>query len=179
MNALVVYESMFGNTEAIAQAVGEGLAPTFAVTLVGAGTAAPALPDDLSLLVVGAPTHRFGLSRADSRLDAARRVDATKTSPDTGLREWLQGLPAGGVHVDAAAFDTCVASPGWVRHLGRAGRVATARLRRKGGRIVATPESFFVTGMAGPLRDDEIARARRWAAQLAARVAPHVDGHAA
>jgi flavodoxin len=59
--ALVVYESMFGNTEAIAHAIAEGLSPHLSVELVEV-SAAPITLRDVDLLVTGAPTHAFGLT---------------------------------------------------------------------------------------------------------------------
>ena len=44
-------------------------------------------------------------------------------------------------------------------------------LRRHGFRPVARPETFWVTGTFGPLRDGEVDRARRWGEQLAAAAA--------
>ncbi len=76
MTALVVYESMYGSTKAIAEAIGEGLAPVGPVRVleISALAAAPGgrtISPQIDLLVVGAPTHAFGLSRPNTRQDAA------------------------------------------------------------------------------------------------------------
>lgn len=82
MYALVVYESMFGNTAAVARAVAEGLATGFDVVLQEVATAV--VDDDVSLLVVGAPTHVFGMSRPNTR-QAAKEQGGNGGS--VGLRE--------------------------------------------------------------------------------------------
>src|SRR5690349_14034559 len=103
MKALVVYESMFGNTEAVARAVAEGLAGTFEVTLADVATIPSA--EGMGLLIAGAPTHAFGLSRPRTRLDARRSGTLRPGAEEIGLREYLNlsphlsGLPA-------ATFDT-------------------------------------------------------------------------
>ena len=71
MRARVVYESMFGNTQAIAQAVTDGLAESMSVDLEEIGSAATDVAADVSLLVVGGPTHAFGMSRERTRESAA------------------------------------------------------------------------------------------------------------
>lgn len=73
MRALVVFESMFGNTQVIARSVADGLAPRMRVDLVEVGAAPTALDGDVDLLVVGGPTHAFGMSRAGTRQSAAQQ----------------------------------------------------------------------------------------------------------
>lgn len=163
MRALIVFESMFGNTGKIAESIVAGLGPDVAVTLASVGNADAAPQRDVDLLVVGAPTHAFGLPRESTRQAAAQQTTDT-VATDTGLREWLAGLPSGHARVVAATFDTRFDKPRWVT--GSAARKAADRLRRIGYRVVAT-ESFFVSGTKGPLRDGEIERARTWGAQLA------------
>ncbi len=75
MRALVVYESMFGNTRVIADAVAIGLSTWLDVGLVEVGTADPALNDDVRLLIVGGPTHAFEMSRPET---PARRHQADR-----------------------------------------------------------------------------------------------------
>lgn len=163
MRALVVFESMFGNTGRIAESIVAGFGPGVAVTLVEVGKADAAPPEDVDLLVVGAPTHAFGLPRESTRQAAAQQTTDT-VATGTGLREWLAGLPSGHAAVVAATFDTRIDKPRWLT--GSAARKAADRLRRIGYRVVAT-ESFLVSGTQGPLRDGEIERARAWGARLA------------
>ena len=67
MKALIVYESMFGNTAKVAHAVADGLGVHMAVELVQAGKAPAPLTDPVDLVVVGGPTHAFSMSRASTR----------------------------------------------------------------------------------------------------------------
>lgn len=164
MRALVVYESMFGNTEQVARAVAEGLATHARVETVEATAAPVPLPDDVDLLVVGGPTHALGMSRAATRASA---VEKGATGHDAGgIREWLDGLPP--LHgVRAAAFDTHVHT----RIPGSAAGSARRRLRKLGATVVTSPSSFYVTDTQGPLDEGEFDRARRWGADLVATVA--------
>jgi hypothetical protein len=165
MRALVVYESMFGNTEAVAQAVAGGILESMGVDLVEVGAAPDVVPGDVALVVVGGPTHAFGMSRPATRLDAARQSPAVVSHP-RGIREWLKNLPVRTNASQAAAFDTSATS----RVTGSAARAASRRLDRLDYPLVAPPESFRVTGVAGPLADGELDRARAWGKALGAEV---------
>jgi hypothetical protein len=162
MRALVVYESMFGNTEAVARAVGDGLASRMDVQVRPVDDAPP-LPDEPVLLVVGGPTHVLGMSRPRTREDAVRQGAGPSTATATGLREWLAALPALPPGTLGATFDTRVHAP----VPGSAARKAARRLRRIGVRLVAPASTFWVEGTPGPLAEGEGERARRWGAQLA------------
>jgi hypothetical protein len=163
MRAAIVYESMFGNTRTIAEAVALGLAiHDVDVELAEVGQARPGLADDLDLLVVGGPTHALSMSRRETRASAAEQADAPLVSNGIGLREWLAELPPGNGRM-AAAFDTHVDK----RIPGSASRSARKRLRRRGYRPIAPAESFYVSDMQGPLVDGEEARARGWGTRLA------------
>jgi hypothetical protein len=169
---LVVFESMYGNTEAVARAVAEGVATRVAVDVVEVG-AAPVAPDpDVALLVVGGPTHAFGMSRPATRRDAAEKSGRTTVSRGEGVREWLEALPAR-PDLKAASFDTRAARP---RVPGSAARAIRRRLRRRGATTVDTPHSFFVEGYEGPLLDGELDRARTWGAGLAGAIAVPAGG---
>jgi hypothetical protein len=163
---LVVYESMFGNTRSIAEAVVEGLAAAgLEAETVHVGTAPTSIPDDVAILVVGGPTHAFGLSRASTREDAARRSGGRVLSCGKGIREWLTELHAR-PGLPTATFDTRIEKP---RVPGSAARAAERKLRRAGFTIAAPAESFYVTGTEGPLSEGEIDRARRWGDEIARR----------
>jgi hypothetical protein len=169
VNVLVVYESMFGNTQA-AHAVADGLSHHHDVRVEEVGRATERLDDDVALLVVGGPTHALAMSRPETRADAAAQAGTspTVTPVATGLREWLTDLEGPSPTTVAAAFDTRVARP---RVPGSAARRAERRLRRLGFRILRPAPSFWVTGTKGPLTDGELERARRWGAALGAEVA--------
>jgi hypothetical protein len=166
MRALVVYESIFGNTEAVAQAVAGGIQEFMGVDIVEVGAAPNAVPEDVTLLVVGGPTHAFGMSRPATRIDAARQARAI-ISLERGIREWLKGLPVRTSATQAAVFDTRTTS----RVTGSAARAASRRLDRLDYPLVAAPEGFRVTGVKGPLIDGELDLARVWGMALGAAVA--------
>ncbi|MEO3811604.1 flavodoxin domain-containing protein [Sphaerisporangium sp. B11E5] len=167
MRALVVYESMFGNTKMIAEEVARGLAAHMVVEIQEVGTAAPDLPGDVALLVVGGPTHVFGMTRASTRQSAAQQADGALVSPGNGIREWLSALRVA-TPVAAAAFDTRVRAA----YLpGSAAKAAHKALRRHGLRAVGRPMSFYVTGTKGPLEESEERRAHEWGESLAAAMA--------
>jgi hypothetical protein len=173
MRALMVVESMFGNTREIAEAVAQGLGARFEVEVVAVGAAPAAIDADVDLLVVGGPTHAHGMSTPDSRQSAAERDKEGQVAFQVGIREWLAALrPAGGATA-SAAFDTRIKGPGLL--WGSAAKAAAKELRRLGFREAARPESFLVKGPLGPVHhvlvEGEVERARAWAAALAGRVA--------
>lgn len=169
VGALVVYESMFGNTEAVAEAVADGLRAVMDVEVLEVSRA-PLLEllDDVDLLVVGAPTHAFGLSRPETRRDAAERVGHAVISDTTGMREWLAEAYSAPRDLPVACFDTHVRVPNLP---GRAGHAAEKRLRRLGANVVGSPTSFYVHGYEGPLYAGEAERARAWGEELGSLVA--------
>ena len=71
MHAVVIYESMYGNTHTIAEAIGRGLAPENHVTVVPVAEATPELLSEADLVVAGGPTHIHGMSGTRSRQAAA------------------------------------------------------------------------------------------------------------
>ncbi|GAA0808259.1 flavodoxin family protein [Spirilliplanes yamanashiensis] len=163
MRVLIVYESMFGNTARIADAVADGMSGRVSVRTAEVGTN-PGL-SGVDALVVGGPTHAFGLSRPATRRDAQNR-GAPPGPVGTGLREWLAALGHAGV--PATAFDTKIGKPFLP---GSAARTAAKALRHAGCPLVAPAQSFLVEDTAGPLRDGELDRARRWGAEVAALLA--------
>jgi menaquinone-dependent protoporphyrinogen IX oxidase len=162
MRSLVVFESLWGNTEIVARAIAEGLAPLGEVDVVDV-TAAPAVPQGIDLVVAGGPTHAFSLSRPSTR-ESARHQGADHGSAAFGLREWLQALPAGQHSERIATFDTRIEK---TRYLPGSAAVGAVRIARKHGfEAVGHSESFFVEAIPGPLIDGEIERARAWGADL-------------
>ena len=167
MKSLVVYESMFGNTRLIAEAVAGGLAASFEVKAMEVGEASD-IDEDLDLLVIGGPTHAFGMTRPNTRKSAADQTEAELVSRGIGIREWLMRLSPPSSLVAAAAFDTRVDKP---RVPGSAAAAAQRKLRRLGFRMPIAPESFYVDGTTGPLLEGEYERAHRWGEELGARLA--------
>jgi hypothetical protein len=179
MRAVVVYESMFGNTRQIADAIGTGLAEAAeAVCIVSVIPVAQAGPEQIKetdLVVVGGPTHVHGMTRASTRQGAAKMAEqadsGVKLEPGAlaeGLRDWLDELGKRKVHAKAAAFDTRM--HGSAAFTGRASKGISRALRHHGYELVADPESFIVT-KENALEPGEEDRARLWGAKLAALAA--------
>ena len=160
MNAMVVYDSAFGNTEEVAQAIGRALGPLGEVEVVRVGEVKPAHFAGLSLLVVGSPTQKF--------------------RPLPAISNWLKGIPSRGLDgVKVAAFDTRIPQSKidevgilafFVKIFGYAAKPIADRLVKKGGRLVVAPEGFYVGDTTGPLLEGELERAAEWARQIAAAV---------
>jgi hypothetical protein len=168
MKTLIVSESMFGNTERVARGIADGC-------IAAGGHATTADVNDLrsrdlagcDLLVVGAPTHAFSLSRRSTREDAVRQ-GASPTHAAVGLREWLATLieesSATASRPAVAVFDTRVRR---VRRLpGSAAKRAASVLRAGGFDILDRPTSFFVDDVSGPLVRGELERAHAWGRRL-------------
>jgi hypothetical protein len=173
--ALVVYESMYGDTERIATAIRDGLREPIRADLVPAYRAPSVIPRDVRLLVVGGPTHAFSMSRATTRQEAKNQHDVVMPV-GIGIREWLgtlaQNTSSGKgrrtVPTQAATFDTRIAK---VRRLpGSAARSAAKVLRHRDFQLLTVPASFFVDESTGPIREVEVERARRWGEELGRQV---------
>jgi len=169
MRSLVIYESMYGNTHLIADAIGAGLREAGDVEVVHVDEANVEEVSAADLVVAGGPTHAHSMSRPSTRKAAIESVE--KNGPDLsldpdaageGVREWLASL--GDVSGMAAAFDTRVDVPPALS--GRASKGIAKHLRRHGFEMVADPESFLVT-KENVLEPDEEERARAWGARLA------------
>jgi hypothetical protein len=170
MRTVIVYESMFGNTRLIAEAIARGMGPGDRVEVRPVAGADRELVAGADLVVVGGPTHMHSMSRASSRKSAA--ASAAKPGHDLtlepgaegpGVREWLGSL--GQVSGRAAAFDTRLS--GLPMLTGQASKGIGKQLRQHGFTLVADPESFLVTGDS-KLRPGEQERAAKWGAWLAA-----------
>ncbi len=168
MNTLVVYESIFGNTRAIAEAIGEGLrsAAGARVEVVEVGSAPPG--DAYDLVVVGGPIHAWGMSSPMTRagaVDEARRASKEPVSTGIGVREWLAKLAPVSADHHAAAFDTRMDTR-WFP-VGSAAKGEARALASAGYHLLAPPEHFLVEDKEGPLVAGELERARAWGARLA------------
>jgi hypothetical protein len=172
LRALVVYESMFGNTEEVARDVAAGLVDEgVLVRLVEVTSARPADEYHVDLLVVGAPTHAFSLSRPSTREDAVRK-GGRSAAASTGLREWLGAMSGHGrQHGMAAAFDTRVTS---MRRLPKAASTrAHHLLSHLGFTMLSRPTGFLVTDIKGDLVTGEGERATSWGRQIGRKAIAH------
>ena len=152
MQAIVVYESVWGNTAAVARAVAAGIGegcvayPTDEVP-----TAALASAD---LIMAGAPV--FGMGLPSDRMRATIKPgDAGADLTHPSLRTWLASMPTG--HGYAAAFETRL----WWAPVG-ATRTIEQSLAALGYAPIVEGARFVVRGREGPLREGELERAAAW-----------------
>ena len=162
MKSMVVYDSLYGNTEQIAQKIASTLGSQEEVGVLRVGEVKLEQLAGLKLLVVGGPTQRLRATEA--------------------INNFLKEIPKNGLKgVKVAAFDTRLTMseiekrpplPFFHRIFGyAAGRIAPG-LKKKGGKLVVRPEGFLVEGMKGPLVQGELERAESWARQISATIAP-------
>jgi hypothetical protein len=159
---LVVYESMFGSSREIAEAIARGLGcEAIRCSEINATMS------HLRLLVVGAPTHVHGLSRPETRAEAVKwALDAERgltLEPGhvLGMRDWLHDLEE--VPPLFAAFDTRADMP--VLFSGAASHRIEDALERKGSRPLRPAESFLVD-RGSHLLHGQIKRAFAWGRTL-------------
>lgn len=167
MRIAVIYESIYGNTRAIAEAIADGLRVHGDVTIEPADDQASM---DVDLLVVGAPTHAHGLPTAMTRRGVEAAAEAAKergqpleSGPTPAVRSFVDRLQKG-TGTSAACFDTRFDKSPVLT--GSAAKTIAKKLDRLGYELVAPPESFFVLDSEGPLKDGELDRARVWGASL-------------
>jgi flavorubredoxin len=163
MKTVIVCESMFGNTELLAQAVRTGLTQAGSeVRVVEVGQAVPGDFRDCDLLVVAAPTHALSLSRPETRADAVSK-GADPRRAQIGVREWLAAIddifPPAAHRPPVAVFDTRVLK---ARHWSGSAAIRAGRRLRKAGFHVVDRVSFYVDGVTGPLSPGELSRALAW-----------------
>ena len=159
MDALIIYDSFFGNTEKIAQAIGQALGSQKEVGIVRVGDLKPDQWMGLRLLVVGSPTRAF--------------------RPTPAINGFLGGIPRDDLkRVKVAAFDTRISPEDTgsailrrlVKLFGYAAKPISNRLVKKGGELIVPPEGFFVKESKGPLKEGELERAADWARQIMAKL---------
>jgi flavodoxin I len=146
MKTLVVYDSVYGNTEIIARAVGDAIPDE--VQVVGVGQVSTGELEAVDLLVIGSPTH-----------------GALPTEAVQGLIERI-GSPAR-EEAKVATFDTRLTWGFLERWGGFAAPKMADMLEEKGWTLVGEPGGFFVRGLKkGPLKRGEAERAAAWAKGL-------------
>jgi len=177
MRALVIYESFYGNTGAIGEAIAEGMRSS-GMPVDGGSIAQmrPEAADGIDLLVVGGPTHMHGISWARTRRiaidDLRTRFEMPAAAP--GLREWMRGLPRG-LGRRAVAFDTRYDKS--VAVTGSAALGIAHRLEGHGYVVVTPPQSFFVSE-EHRLEPGQLERAEAWGADLAISAGRQILGSA-
>jgi flavodoxin len=156
MKILIVYDSLYGNTEVIAQVIKHALEERGPVEIGRAGSVSLDQLAGVQVLVVGSPTQQF--------------------RPTVGMRNFLTSIPRGRLNgVKVAAFDTRLTQaeidkhpplPFFVRIYGYAAARIARQLKNKGGELAVPAEGFLVEGMKGPLVQGEVERAEAWARKL-------------
>lgn len=168
MQVVVIYESMFGCTRSIAEAIAKGLSPDTDCLVVRSDRTTPEELRRADLVVVGAPTHAHGLPRPTSRLgapDYVRKSDGRlqlEHGADVarGVREFLAGLSD--LRTPVAAFDTRSNGPAVLT--GRASKSIARSLRRHGASLITPPQSFLTS--KNELLPGERERAVTWGRRL-------------
>ena len=154
MKALVIYDSVFGNTEKIALAIGDGAG----AQVVKVGELQGGELEGVDLLLVGSPTRAF--------------------RPTEGIQKFLKKLPKGSLAgVAVGGFDTRadVATvnnrmlTSMVKVFGYAAEPIDKALVKCGGRQAVPPAGFFIEESEGPLREGELERATEWGRQAAGK----------
>ncbi len=152
MKILVVYDSLYGNTEKIARSIAEAY-PEQQVSLMPVKDFSASDLTGVNLLIAGSPTHGG--------------------RPSQGMKDFLSGLPAGSLkNIQTAAFDTGIpveVKKGFVRFVIRFFGYASkhiANALKKNGATVLAAETFFVLDKEGPLKEGEIKRSKQWAGEL-------------
>jgi flavodoxin I len=156
LKALVIYDSVFGNTEKIAQAVARGLSGAHETQCVRAGSVSLAQIQAADIVIMCSPTRSFAATPATTSV-----LESIPTAA-------LQGKKV-------AAFDTRILMTG-VKGLlfrkiidkgGYAAPIIASALVQKDGTLACPAEGFFVKGEEGPLVNGELERAVEWGKKLA------------
>lgn len=170
MRALIVYESMYGNTHEVAEGIGKGLEELGDTQVVPVHDATPDLIAWADLVVVGGPTHAHGMTSSSTRKAAREAAEKPGSEvamdPDAGgqgLRDWFSALGEGDGK-RSAAFDTRFDAAAVLT--GRASNGIARRLRSHGYTLVMKPQSFLVD-KHNRLLDGEADRAMQWGSRLA------------
>ena len=152
MKVLIVYDSVFSNTEQIAQAISDSLGSKENVETLRVNDVKIEKITGLDLLIAGSPTRGF--------------------RPTKAITNFLKRISTNGLNgVKVAAFDTRFSLSDIessvlrfiVKTGGYAAKSIANRLKKKGGDMIMPPEGFLVTGEEGPLKKGELERAADWA----------------
>jgi len=155
MKALIIYDSVFGNTEKVAQSIGAALGLQGQVETLLVGQVTLDQLRGLEVLIVGSPTRSF--------------------RPTPAISQFLKALPKNHLAgINVAAFDTRI----WLNTIdsaafrflvdkgGYAANTMAKALTKQGGNLIVPPEGFLITGEQGPLKEGELERAAEWAREI-------------
>ena len=156
MKTIVVYESLWGNTAAIARAIAEGVGP--GAQALSTAEAVGAAIAEADLIVAGAPLLGFTLSGREMRDIRSNPLrNCPSQSPTSSVRSWLARCP--GMAARPRYENACGG-----RHGGPA--AITCGLEESLDIFPSSRVRFIVTGKYGP-RSGELERARQWGTELA------------
>jgi hypothetical protein len=164
MKAIVVYESLWGNTSAVAHAIADGLG--LGETAMSTAEATPDLVEGVDLIVAGSPVFAFKMPTEKIRQSIEADPGPAPTPPDLShpsMGSWLQSLPRGEGY--AVAFDTQARGP-----FGSAAPQILKLLQEAGYQPLVKPAGFIVKGKYGPLRAGELERAREFGKEIAVAI---------
>ncbi len=147
---LVVFDSYFGNTQKVAEAIGELLG----ATVKKVDQVDPSDLDGLKVLLVGSPTRAF--------------------NPTPNTMNFLKDQKGNLNGVKGSVFDTRIpidkADSGFLRFMIRLFGYADAKLakafNRTGAELAIEPAGFAVMDSEGPLAEGELDRAMAWVKPL-------------
>ena len=150
MKILILYDSFFGNTKKLAEEVKELLKEEHSASLKNVRDTEVSEISEYGLLIAGSPTRAF--------------------RPSENFKPFLKGINKTEFKGKKfMAFDTGIPRedvPGFVSFLiklfGYASTSIHKKLLKKGGIPIAAPETFFVGGKEGPIKDGEIKRIKNW-----------------
>jgi flavodoxin len=148
IRTLIVYTSLFGNTEQIAKAMGRTINADVKKPIFGALNTSDL--NSYDLIIIGSPTQD------------GRQMPSIRALLDVIPPDGLKGKKV-------AAFDTRHKWR-WVGIWGYAAPRIAQILQDRGGTLLAPPEGFYVKGTKGPLVPGELARAETWAKTLAEKM---------
>lgn len=153
MKISVIYDSKFGNTQKIAETIKEILEKKNEVNVIRVTEAKIKDINSADLVVIGSPTHGGNVS------------EATKVLLNMIPKDSLKGKKVSAFDTSFALYGHNIFKKGVIKFFGYAAPKMANVFKKKGAEIISV-QTFFVMGMKGPLKDDELDRVRNWAKSL-------------
>jgi flavodoxin len=148
MKILIIYDTVYGNTEKIAEAIQQAVSKEHEAKLIKAKDATSQDVENIDLLIVGSPTHGGWYIES--------------------IKNFFNQIPDNGLKMNAAAFDTSSDKEGQkafvkaiIGFFGYASPRIAKTLAKKGAKVIGS-ETFLVLDTEGPLKEGEIERAKKW-----------------
>lgn len=144
MKTLIVYDSVYGNTEKIANSIGNTIGGD--TRIIRTGDVNISELESIDLLIIGSPTYGG--------------------SPTPPVQDFLSRISESSLkNTSIAAFDTRLSGK-FFKIFGNAANKIDKSLKSKGGISIMPPEGFFVKGTKGSLVEGEEERAAVWARDI-------------